>query len=85
MGSSSSKNQKGNYTLHIAEDFNIMIIYSEITLPGQETELLKKINFPITPFIFNGRFQEAKYLPRPDISQMHTPYKYYKPITGLLN
>ncbi len=61
-----------------------MIIYSEMTLPGQEIELMKKINFPVTDFHFNGKLLEAKYLPRLDISQMHTPYKYYKPITGLL-
>lgn len=37
VGSSmSGNNQKGNFTLHIAEDFNIMIIYSEMSIPGQE-------------------------------------------------
>ena len=46
--------------------------------------LLKKINFTTTSFEFNGIHNEAKYFPRLDISQMHVPYKYYKPINGLL-
>lgn len=45
---------------------------------------MKKINFTTTQFLFNGNLFEAKYKPRLDISQMHVPYKYYQPITGLL-
>lgn len=33
--SGGSSNQKGNFTMHIADDFNIMIIYSDMSLPGQ--------------------------------------------------
>lgn len=36
VGSTSGNSQKGNFTLHIAEDFNVMIIYSEMSIPGQE-------------------------------------------------
>lgn len=46
----SGNNQKGNFTLHIAEDFNIMIIYSEMTLPGQEKDLFRKLNFTVSEF-----------------------------------
>lgn len=48
LGGSSSKGNKGNYTLHIAEDFNIMVIFSDMTLPGEEVQLLKRINFTIS-------------------------------------
>lgn len=46
----SGNNQKGNFTLHIAEDFNIMIIYSEMTLSGQEKDLFRKLNFTVSEF-----------------------------------
>lgn len=61
-----------------------MILYSQMSLPGQELHLFRKLNFTVTNFEFNGIINEAKYFPRLDISQMHIPYKYYKPISGLL-
>jgi hypothetical protein len=39
-----------NFTLHIAEDFNVLVLVADMVFPESEVELLRRIKFDISSF-----------------------------------
>ena len=60
------------YALHIAKDFNLMVIHTDVSFPS---------NSHIPPNMNLKKIGDNKYTCGIDISQMHIPFRSYNKIT----